>query len=186
MSRCLSVVLQLCKFPITEITPQGICGGVFPSQTRWAGSGSLDICQTNKKKTLRPNENLLFCMTSSMHLQEHFILAVSQWHEVQQVERRLRKAFNTFEMFYHTTRQQTGLRSNFQCTWQLRGPCPIESYCSLFLKALNSAKSFCKHNPDTSSFLWVLQDSWGVSGFFYRQAWQKSHILLQAKILSVC
>lgn len=52
---------------------------------------------------------------------------------------------------------------------EFTGLCPPESYCNLFLKALNSASSFCKHNPATSSFLWVLQDSRGVC-FAYQQA----------------
>lgn len=52
---------------------------------------------------------------------------------------------------------------------EFTGPWLAESYCSLFLKALNSASSFCKHNPATSSFLWVLQDSRGVC-FAYQQA----------------
>lgn len=52
---------------------------------------------------------------------------------------------------------------------EFTGPWPAESYCNLFLKALNSASSFCKRNPATSSFLWALQDSRGVC-FAYQQA----------------
>lgn len=150
------MVLKLHKVPITETTPQRICIAVFLSQTRKAGSVSLDNFQINQKK---PQGLMRTSYSTDQCSNVSFEQPPSGMNHTREKGGSAHLTYFKYSVI-QDNKQVWGQTSSVP--GEFTGPWPAESYCNLFLKALNSASSFCKHNPATSSFLWALQDSRGV------------------------